>query len=165
MVDFGQYLKKGWEAEKQMKYLNRCSKNYHHEGKFYIVLMRMIGLRNIYHYNIGNMNTNIAMGFIFIIIFPAISMFIAVKFFLRRRSNGGGMPPKYGPYQRNLVTLSQTVQFFIFFILTEVFLAVFLTILESRAIARYFFCIFIFLVLTCFQFIVKLWEPSCLASM
>ena len=115
MLSFGKYLKEGWEAERHMKYLNRCSKNYDHEG---------------------NQNLIIHMAFIIMILVLAIIMFIGVKFYLSRRSQGGSMPAKYGPYQRNVVTLSQTVQCFILFIITEVLLAVSLSALESKGVSR-----------------------------
>ena len=116
MLSFGKYLSEGWEAERHMKYLNRCSKNYDHEG---------------------NQNLIIHMAFIIMILVLATVMFIGVKFYLSRRCRGGNRPAKYGPYQRNLITLSQTVQCFILFIITEVILAVSLSILESKGVSRY----------------------------
>ena len=116
VASFGKYLKEGWAAERHMKYLNRCSKNYDHEG---------------------NQNLIIHMAFIIMILVLAIIMFIGVQFYLSRRSNGTNMPAKYGSYQRNLITLSQTVHCFTLFIMTEVLLAVALNILESNDIPRY----------------------------
>ena len=116
-TSFGLYLKRGWEAENSMKYLNRC--------------------KTIYEsFDDGSKVVKLQIVFIIIIFIPAIIMLIAIKYFVSKRSKDSQIPAKFGRYQRNLLTFSQTVVFFVSFIGVEVALAFGITFLESNSISR-----------------------------
>lgn len=95
-----------------MKYLNRCKANYE-------------------SFDDGSKVAKIEIIFIFIIFIPATIMFIGIKYFVSKRSKDHQIPAKFGRYQRNLMTFSQTVTLFISFITFEVAVAVALPLLEE----------------------------------
>ena len=106
---------KGYEeAESKMKYLLRCNKDFQ-------------------VYQSESKNIWVAMAVLIMIFIVVVPMFAGIKFFIKRR---GAII--YGKYQRNCVTLSQTVHFVIFYIIFEVSFASSLNIVDSRSVSRYF---------------------------
>ena len=80
------------------------------------------------------LKTNMFMLTIFLLIM--ITMFIGVKFYIGRQSKNGSVPIKYGRFQRNLVTLSQTIQFFFAFIIVEALQQILIIVMESYEVPR-----------------------------
>ena len=112
-IDFGVYLQGVEKAESKMKYLNRCNKNFK-------------------TYNQGDKNIWVSMAILMMILSVISTMFIGIHFFMKRRSAS-----IFGKYQRNCVTLSQTVHFVIVYIIFEVSFASSLNILDKLSISRF----------------------------
>ena len=103
-----------------MKYLNRCKAIYE-------------------SFDDGSRVVKLQIVFIIIIFIPAIIMLAAIKYFVSKRSKDNQIPAKFGRYQRNLLTFSQTVTFFVSFIGFEVALAFVISVLEKNTVSRYVF--------------------------
>ena len=112
-IPFGLYFSKGWEAETTMKYLNRCKTNYQ-------------------NFDDGSKVIKTEMILAIIIFIPAVIMFLAIRYFVSKRSKDHKVPAIFGRYQRNLLTFNQTVMFLISFIFHEVVLASMLSFLENN---------------------------------
>ena len=111
-IDFGSYLQGVEVAESKMKYMNRCSKNFK-------------------TYNQGDKNIWVSMAVLMMILVLMVTMFVGIHFFVKRR--GASI---FGKYQRNCVTLSQTVHFVIFYIIFEVGFASSLNIMDKYSFPR-----------------------------
>ena len=64
----------------------------------------------------------------------SVIMFLCVKYYVGRHSQNASV--KYGRYQRNIVTLTQTVQFLLSYISVEVLLSLVLSVLEANKFSR-----------------------------
>ena len=110
MIDFGKYLKKGLDAEEEMKYFKLCIKNYDHQTQ-------------------ENHNLLVSMAFLILILVVALVLFLGVRYYIQMKARR--LLQKN--YQRNLVTLAQNFQFFFSFITLEISLAILLNILEQQS--------------------------------
>ena len=115
---FGLYLSKGWDAEISMKYLQRCQANFK-------------------DFDDGSKIALVQIIFIIIIFLPATVMFIGIRFFVYKNSKSSQIPAKYGRYQRNLLTFSQTTWSLVLFICGEVAIAVLLKLLDQNSVPGY----------------------------
>ena len=110
VIDFGKYLKKGLDAEEEMKYFKLCIKNFDHQTQ-------------------ENHNLLVSMAFLILILVVALVLFLGVRYYIQMKARR--LLQKN--YQRNLVTLAQNFQFFFSFITLEISLAILLNILEQQA--------------------------------
>ena len=111
VIDFGKYLKNGLEAEKEMKYVMRCRKDFSYKVQ-------------------ENHNLLVSMAFIIMILIIAMVLFLGVRYFIQRK----GRKLLRNKLQHNLVTLSETFQFFFVFTIFELFLAILLNVLEEQGV-------------------------------
>ena len=82
----------------------------------------------------GSKTLKVNMYIFMMILSISVIMFLCVKYYVGRHSQNASV--KYGRYQRNIVTLTQTVQFLLSYISVEVLLSLVLSVLEANKFSR-----------------------------